>query len=222
MMLALLLLAAPDADPRRHPVVVEPDQAPVARAHSECLVKQIAGVPLPDEGRSDYLGRAVAVCRAETLGRLNGGGFSGISRDPASRPRLALDKVLDGVEAQFTASFMNIPTVARTNAKVAEAGLGVTVYDPAAAQQERYSRCVTDARKRERPATDAEGRVRSWRKAIASCRDVKARMMAEADAALARQSDFRDPARRSAAVAEMFDGYDRIMLRMAASDWSKP
>jgi hypothetical protein len=53
-------------------------------------------------------------------------------------------------------------------------------------------------------------------RAISACAAEKAVLKQEAEARLARTSDYADPTRRQAAIAEAFDGFDRMHRAMAA------
>ncbi|HYG46683.1 MAG TPA: hypothetical protein VD846_01970 [Allosphingosinicella sp.] len=53
-------------------------------------------------------------------------------------------------------------------------------------------------------------------RAIAACAGEKAALKLEAEARLARTSDYADAERRRAAIAEAFDGFDRLRRAMAA------
>ena len=52
-------------------------------------------------------------------------------------------------------------------------------------------------------------------RAISACAAQKAFLEKAADARLARTSDYADPERRRAAIAEAFDGWDRMRRAMA-------
>jgi hypothetical protein len=53
-------------------------------------------------------------------------------------------------------------------------------------------------------------------RAISACAAEKARLMQEAEARLARSSDYANAGRRRAAIAEAFDGFDRVHRAMAS------
>jgi hypothetical protein len=62
---------------------------------------------------------------------------------------------------------------------------------------------------------DPAGFRKEIERAIAACASEKAALEHSADAMLARTSGYADPARRRAAIAEAFDGYDRVRRSMA-------
>jgi hypothetical protein len=59
-------------------------------------------------------------------------------------------------------------------------------------------------------------------RAISACAAEKATLKQEAEARLARTSDYADSARREAAIAEAFDGFDRMHRAMAAGQVNSP
>lgn len=79
----------------------------------------------------------------------------------------------------------------------------------------RYGSCLDrnfdPARVRDRAAFHRE-----TERAISACAAEKASLKREADARLAKTSDYAEPERRGAAIAEAFDGYDRVRRAMAA------
>ncbi|HEY0149430.1 MAG TPA: hypothetical protein VGB70_10550 [Allosphingosinicella sp.] len=52
--------------------------------------------------------------------------------------------------------------------------------------------------------------------AITACSADKTKLKLDAESRLAKASNFADPAKRAAAIAEAFDGYDRVRRAMAA------
>ncbi|HEX8127338.1 MAG TPA: hypothetical protein VF548_17320 [Allosphingosinicella sp.] len=63
---------------------------------------------------------------------------------------------------------------------------------------------------------DQAGLRKETERAISACAEEKVFLERAADARLARTSDYSDPTRRRAAVAEAFDGWDRVHRAMAA------
>ncbi len=63
---------------------------------------------------------------------------------------------------------------------------------------------------------DRAGFQKETERAISACADRKAFLKRAADARLAVTSDYADPTRRRAAIAEAFDGFDRVRRAMAA------
>lgn len=222
IMLAFFLLAAlPGAasDPRSNPVAAEFHHLPVVAAHNRCLTQNI-GTTRPVDPK--LMALVIERCRIELRTRMDGGEFPGISRRASSGSRRRVEAVLDGTAAQFSLAMTQMPSTEEVTARAKALGIGVTVYDPVVPQYDRYSACVSAAEKKRRVGRTPNERVESWKRAIASCRTLKAQMAAEADIILARQPDFQDTAKRRSAILAMFDGHDEMVIKAAAVDWMKP
>ena len=214
----LFLVAVPNAplDPRDRPIRVDVEHLPVVHAHNRCLFEKIETTRPVD---SELMARALGYCRTAIRARMDSGEFRGISRRASSTSRRKVEGVLDGTDAQFSFAMTRMPNAEEVDARARELGIGVTVYDPIAPQYDRYSGCVSQAQKVGRIGLKLKDRVKGWKRAIASCRTLKTQLVAEADPILARQPDFRDPAKRRAAISAMFDGHDQMVLKAAATDW---
>jgi hypothetical protein len=88
----------------------------------------------------------------------------------------------------------------------------VEVLDPIAPALGRYEDCVTDAFHAKHPfgIEDPEVHRREMDKAIASCADVRRSAVAEADRALAKAPDYRDPVKRDLAIRHAFEGTEAM------------
>jgi len=69
---------------------------------------------------------------------------------------------------------------------------------------------------------DRAGFEKETERAISACAAEKASLKQEAEARLARTSDYADAARRKAAIVEAFDGFDRMHRAMASGEGNSP
>lgn len=219
----LLMAAAAGSAASTKPVLPMAEDSPLVEAYDRCLVAAARGVPAGAEARSRLVAKAEADCRATLRTRMDSGEFADVGKAGSAR-RTRSEGVLDYVDARFEPMIMNMPDPAQVKARIAAMGIGVRVYEPVVAQQGRYANCVTTAfQAGDLPgANSAPARVKAWRDAIRACRGLKAAMMTESESILARRPDFQDPERRRRAISGMFDGYDRMMLKMAETDWTGP
>jgi hypothetical protein len=193
----------------------------LVQAYDQCLVAAARQVPEDREGRSQLVARAQADCRTSLRTRMDANEFVDVGK-AGSAKRARSEAVLDYVDGRFSDMILAMPLASEVNARIAAMNIEVRVPEPVAAQHSRYGNCVTSAYQADRPRSNVEAaRVKAWRQAIRACRSTKAAMMAQADSILAGRPDYQDPARRRAALSEMFDGYDRAMLKMAEVDWTK-
>lgn len=219
----LLMAAAAGSAASARPVQPMAEDSALVEAYDRCLVAAAREVPSGQEARSTLIAKAEADCRATLRTRMDSGEFVDVGKAGSSR-RARSEGVLDYVDARFDSMIMTMADPAEVNARIAAMGIGVRVYQPVAAQHGRYTNCVTAAfQSGELPAANtAPARVKAWRDAIRSCRGLKAAMIKESDSILAHRADFQDPGTRRSAISEMFDGYDRMMLKMAETDWTRP
>lgn len=97
---------------------------------------------------------------------------------------------------------------------------GIEVPNAIAKQHNAYVRCqdehfdVRNVRDQRTFATEVE-------KSIAACKDRKAILIVEAETILASAPDYGDPAKRESAIAQSFDGYDKMRREMANGSASR-
>lgn len=91
---------------------------------------------------------------------------------------------------------------------------GIEVPNAIAKQHNAYVRCQ-DEHFDVRNVRDNQTFVAEVEKSIAACKDQKAILIDEAEKILAASPDYGDPAKRQNAIAQSFDGYDKMRREMA-------
>jgi hypothetical protein len=115
----------------------------------------------------------------------------------------------------LVALVLAVPTEASAQSRFVKGPLDIEVPNAIVDLHNKYGLCWDKkfdiARVRDRASFQTE-----TERAISACAAEKAILKQEADARLARTSDYADSARRQAAIAEAFDGFDRMHRAMAA------
>ena len=91
---------------------------------------------------------------------------------------------------------------------------GIEIPNAILRQHEAYVRCQDDHFD-VRKVQDQGTFISEVEKSIAACMEQKAALINEAQGILASDLDYRDAAKRSAAISESFDGYDEMRREMA-------
>jgi hypothetical protein len=94
----------------------------------------------------------------------------------------------------------------------------VEILDPIAPALARYEACVGDRLRAGIPVHlgDADGHRRMVDAAIQQCADVRRSAVAEADQALSRAPDYKDPAKRDLAIRHAFEGTEHVRRELGA------
>jgi len=221
--------AAAQDRPRLINVNIEPYQFPIMSAMSNCLSQALDG---KDRGFDDAgFDAASETCRTAILARIDGGEFLRDRQKLTPRQRRDTIRVLDQTAVNLRVSrryYASHPstmiTVNTISAPVARdvdpdgpIARGVRVLDPVAPQFERYSNCVMQHLRMPPYYTP-----QTVERAIAACVQLRGQLTAESDAILSRQPDYADPAKRAAAIAEMFDSLDEITRAMGRGEGFLP
>lgn len=91
---------------------------------------------------------------------------------------------------------------------------GIEVPKAILKQHNAYVRCQ-DEHFDARNVHDQRTFATEVEKSIAACKDQKAILIDEAEKILATAPDYGDPAKRESAIAQSFDGYDKMRREMA-------
>lgn len=207
--------AAAQTTPRLIPVKVEPYQFPIMSAFSDCMLRGTDG-PMRDAEATDRALEALTTpCRDAVLARIDSGELRRDGQKLTSSQRRDSIRVMDQTAANLRTSrrFYGLPQV-DPDGPIAR---GVRVPDPLASHFQRYSGCVNGGLKAPPALTPA--RVE---RAIKACAALRGQLSVDADGVLARQPDYADPAKRQAAIAEMFDGFDAMMRAIGRGEGFLP
>ncbi|MEZ0241782.1 MAG: hypothetical protein ACAH11_00290 [Sphingomonas sp.] len=217
---ALLLALAPmqaaaQPTPRLIPVKVEPYQFPIMLAFTDCMERTVDRVPRDPGVEDRLLAEATGPCRTAVLARIDSGELRRDGQKLTSSQRRDSIRVMDQTAANLRTSrrFYGLPQV-DPNGPIAR---GVRVPDPLASHFQRYSACVNGGLKA--PPAMNPARVE---RAIKACAALRGQLAVDADGVLARQPDYADPAKRQAAIAEMFDGFDAMMRAIGRGEGFLP
>jgi len=94
----------------------------------------------------------------------------------------------------------------------------VEILDPIAPMVARYESCLSQKFNAAHPMGlgDPDAHRSAVNQAIAQCVEVRRTAVAEADRALARAPDYRDPARRDLAIRHAFEGTEHVRRELVA------
>ena len=91
---------------------------------------------------------------------------------------------------------------------------GIEVPNAIAQQHNAYVHCQ-DEHFDVRNVRDQQTFVSEVEKSIAACKDQKGILIDEAEKILAASPDYGDPSKRQSAIAQSFEGYDKMRREMA-------
>lgn len=210
------------SDRRPEAVRIEPAHFRIWLDYSNCMTAKTVAQPSALEKDSPEAAATIKECRAEVEKGMNAGKYKGISKNPEDWSRKKVKKTFDQTDKQYVTTNDRFPNLDRVSARMDKEDLGVRVYAPIEKLYARYVECLQNDYRTDKTRRTPEHRTEGWRKAIATCKDLKGELMVQADTIMAGQPDFQDAAKRTAAVSATFDGHDEMILKTAAIDWSKP
>jgi hypothetical protein len=201
---------------------VDTAEFPVWVDFTRCVSDGMKVAPDADEQTRPVYDAVSEGCKKTVKDAISAKHYIGISSKPESRSHVRAVAIIDSTDQQMRTVFTNRLDPEQVNARVEKMGLGVTVYDPIAHLYEQYTLCLSKKYDETPHRHTPDERVAGWKKAIRSCKDLKASLKAKAEPIMAKLPDFQDPIQRKTAVDATFDGHDEMVIKAASIEWAKP